>query len=68
MPKMIYIGVNEAVEDLVFAESLNLLSIQIFNKLWGILTVILYYLGLYIVKVIYRVIKQSSKAGYKYSI
>ena len=53
MPKMTYISINEAVKDLILTESLNPLSAHIFNKLWGILTIILYYFGLYIIKVVH---------------
>ena len=53
MPKIIYIGINKAVKDLVLVESLNPLSVYIFNKLWGILTVILYYFSLCIIEVVY---------------
>ena len=57
VPKITYVGVNEAVEDLVLAGGLNPLGAQVFNKLWGVLTVILYYLGPYVVEVVHRAMK-----------
>ena len=57
MPKIMYMSVNKAVENLILIKSLNPLGTHIFNKLWGVLTVILYYFGLCVVEVIYRAIK-----------